>query len=89
MGVVQEVSISRAEGAGVVVEEFSQVRRGQIMEGFVGHEKEFEVDSLGDGEPVELWRTGVMWSQVPEWVSRRAAGFWMYWSLLRVFEGEP
>ncbi len=24
------------------------------MEGFVGHKKEFEVDSLRDGEPVEL-----------------------------------
>ncbi len=52
----QGVSVSRAEGAGgsVSVEELGQVGWGQVMEGFEGHEKEFKMDSLGDGEPVEL-----------------------------------
>ncbi len=32
------------------VEEFNQEGWGQVMQGFVGHEKEFEMDHLGNGE---------------------------------------
>ncbi len=47
----QEVSISRVEGGSVSMEELRQVTWGQVMEGFVGHEREFEMD-------------GVTWSRV-------------------------
>ena len=40
------------------MEEVSQVGWGQVMEGFVGHEEDFVLDSLGDGEPVELVKDG-------------------------------
>ncbi len=55
----QEVSISKAVGVGesVLMEEFRRVGWGQVMEGFVGHE-EFEMDSVGDEEPVELREDG-------------------------------
>ncbi len=52
----QEVSISRAKGVGgnVWMKELGQVGWSQDIEGFVGHEKEFEMDSPGDGELMEL-----------------------------------
>ncbi len=55
----QDFNISRARGVGCTVsmEDLRQVGWGQVMEGFVGQEK-FEMDSLGDGEPVELIEDG-------------------------------
>jgi len=54
------------------------------VEGFVGDEDHFELDSLLDGEPVEVLKD---WGGVVsglEWVSRQAAEFWMDCNLLRV-----
>ena len=52
----QEVSIRGAEAAGgsVVVEQVSEVWGGLVVEGFVGEEKNLEVNPLGDSEPVEV-----------------------------------
>ena len=33
------------------------------MEGFVGKQKDLEMDVLWDGEPVEVCRVGGMWSR--------------------------
>lgn len=33
-------------------------RAEQLVEGFAGDNKEFEVDTLGDGEPAEVRRRG-------------------------------
>ncbi len=38
------------------MEELSQVGWGKVTEGFVGHEREFKMDFLGNGEPVEPLR---------------------------------
>ncbi len=73
-------------GVSVSMEELSQVGWGQVMEGSVGHEKEFEMDPPGEGEPVELREDEG--DVVGEWVNRRAVEFWMYWSLFRISDGE-
>ncbi len=83
---LQELSISRAECAGgsLSMEELRQVGWGQVIEGFVGHEEDFEMNSLGDGQPVELIEDGVMWSRVREWVSSRQSSGCIgdYWEFL-------
>ena len=60
MGGGQEVGNSRAEGASgsVSVEQVSQVGWSQVMEGFVCQEEDLVLNSLGDGEPVELDEDG-------------------------------
>ena len=40
------------------MEEVSQVGWGQVMEGFVRHQEDLVLNSLGDGEPVELDEDG-------------------------------
>ncbi|MEQ2211533.1 hypothetical protein XENOCAPTIV_005342 [Xenoophorus captivus] len=52
----QEVGIRGAEAAGrsVTVEQIGEVAWGSVMEGFVGEKEDFEINSLGDTEPVEL-----------------------------------
>ena len=51
---LQEVGFAGPEGAGgdVWFEEIGEIRRCQVIEGFVGGDKDFEVNSLLDGEPV-------------------------------------
>lgn len=52
----EEVGIRGAEvtGRGVVVEQVSEVGGGLVVEGFVGEKEEFELNTLRDGEPVEV-----------------------------------
>ena len=45
-------------GGSVSVEEVSQVGCGQVMECFVCHQEDFVLNSLGDGDPVELDEDG-------------------------------
>lgn len=40
------------------MEELRQVRWCLVIEGFVCYEEDFEVDFLGDGEPVKLMENG-------------------------------
>lgn len=38
------------------MEEVRQVGGGQVVEGFIGDDEEFEMDTLGDWEPVEVMK---------------------------------
>ena len=40
------------------MEHVSEVRRGLVMEGFVGKKKDFECDAEWDGEPVQVVKDG-------------------------------
>ena len=56
----KEVGIRGAEGTGggVEADQVSEVGGGLVMEGFVGEEKDFELDALRDREPVEFLKDG-------------------------------
>lgn len=55
LGQCQEVGSGRLDrmSSSMVAYEVSEVGRGQVMEGFVSKQQDFEVCSLGDGEPVQ------------------------------------
>ena len=40
------------------VEQVSEVGGGQVMEGFECQQEDFELDAMGDGEPVEVFKDG-------------------------------
>ena len=42
----------------MVVQPVCEVAGGLVVEGFVSNEEDFEVDSLTDGEPVEVLEDG-------------------------------
>ena len=44
----------RLQVGGVMVKEVSEVGGGKVVEGLVGDEEDFKLDSLLDGEPVEV-----------------------------------
>ena len=52
----EEIGIRGAEvtGRGVGEEQVSEVGGGLVMEGFMGEKEEFELNTLRDGEPVEV-----------------------------------
>ena len=56
----QKVGIRGTEGAGgsVVVEQVGEVAGGLVVKGFVSEKKEFKVNALWDGEPVEILEDG-------------------------------
>lgn len=56
-----------------------------VIEGFVSEEKDFELNLLGDWEPAENLEDG----GEQEWVSGRAAEFWVYFSLFRTLDDVP
>ena len=46
------MSRSKFAGGGVMVKEVSEVRGGEVVKGLEGDEKDFELDTLLNGEPV-------------------------------------
>jgi len=56
----QEVGISTPQSVGgsLPVKELRQVFGSQVVEGFIGGNEEFEVDTLRDLEPVEVMKDG-------------------------------
>ena len=86
---LMRVGMDKRLGRGVVVQQVCEVGGDLIVEGFVRYEQDFEVDSLTDGEPVEVLEDGsdvVSGAGVGE---GRAAEFWICWSLLRRLDGIP